>query len=138
MKQKFLVFWCMVSLLTGCTANYELSLGDDDFHSSRLARIDQVIQAAVAGGEIPGAVVLVSRGGDTDLLKAYGFADLESNKVMQTDAIFRIASMTKMMTTSPPPTQWRHRSDWFVAPALLQRSAMPMVELAGGAALRRG
>jgi len=99
MKQKFLMFWCMVSLLTGCTVNYELSLGDDDFHSSKLARIDQVIQAAVAGGEIPGAVVLVSRGGDTDLLKAYGFANLDSNKVMQTDAIFRIASMTKAVTS---------------------------------------
>ena len=99
MKLKFFLLSCMLTLLSACTAHYELTVGDDDFSSSRLARIDQLIDQAVANGEIPGAVVMVSRGGDTDLLKAYGYADLASGKVMQTDAIFRIASMTKAITS---------------------------------------
>jgi CubicO group peptidase (beta-lactamase class C family) len=99
MKLKLLLLASLLTLLSACTAHYELTLGDDDFNPSRLARVDQVVDQAIANGEIPGAVVLVSRGGNIDLLKAYGYADLASGKVMQTDAIFRIASMTKAITS---------------------------------------
>jgi CubicO group peptidase (beta-lactamase class C family) len=93
-----LMLSCLLVVLSGCAAQAELN-ADGDFNSSRLARIDSVVGRAVANGEIPGAVVLVSRGGDTDFLKAYGHADLESGTVMRTDAIFRIASMTKAITS---------------------------------------
>jgi CubicO group peptidase (beta-lactamase class C family) len=99
MKLKLTLLSCLLVLLSGCTAQYELTIGDDDFDSTRLALVDSLVDQAIENGEIPGAVVLISRGGDTDLLKAYGFADLDSRKAMQTDAIFRIASMTKAVTT---------------------------------------
>lgn len=99
MKLKFFLLSGALMLLSACTAHYELTVGDDDFSTTRLAQIDQLVDKAVANGEIPGAVVMVSRGGDTDLLKAYGYADLASGKAMETDAIFRIASMTKAITS---------------------------------------
>jgi len=99
MKLKLTLLSCLLVLLSGCTAHYELTVGDDDFDSTRLTLVDQLVDQAMKDGEIPGAVVMVSRGGNTDLLKAYGFADLDSRKTMQTDAIFRIASMTKAITS---------------------------------------
>ena len=99
MKLKLTLLSCLLVLMSGCTAQNELTIGDGDFDSTRLALVDSLVDKAIEEGEIPGAVVWISRGGDTDLLKAYGFADLDSRKAMQTDAIFRIASMTKAITS---------------------------------------
>ena len=46
-------------------------------------------------GEIPGAVVLIARNGKIVMFDAFGFRDREAKAPMTTDAIFRIASMTK-------------------------------------------
>ena len=62
-------------------------------------RIDTAIIAEVEAGRIPGAVALVSRKGETIYHKSFGFADIEAQKAMQNDSIFRIASMTKAVTT---------------------------------------
>jgi CubicO group peptidase (beta-lactamase class C family) len=43
--------------------------------------------------------VYIARNGQTVKLQAYGLQDIESAKPMQTDAIFRIASMSKAVTT---------------------------------------
>jgi CubicO group peptidase (beta-lactamase class C family) len=50
-------------------------------------------------GEIGGAVALVLRDGETVYERAFGFADREANRRMTTDAIFRIASQTKALTS---------------------------------------
>jgi CubicO group peptidase (beta-lactamase class C family) len=99
MKMKFLLLSGLLTMLMGCSAHYELSMGDDDFDSTRMERINRVINDAITRGEIPGAVVLVSKDNNTDLLKAYGFADMASGKLMETDTIFRIASMSKAVTS---------------------------------------
>lgn len=67
--------------------------------AERLTRIDNAIAAEVAEGKIPGAVALVLRNGEIAYYKSFGFADIDSNKPMQLDSIFRIASMTKAVTT---------------------------------------
>lgn len=69
------------------------------FIASRLSRIDDAINAEVAAGKIPGAVVLVARNGSIAYYKSFGFADIESKTPMQNDNIFRIASMTKAITS---------------------------------------
>lgn len=99
MKHRVAILLCLLVSLSACTAHSEMTVSDADFDSNRLQRIDQVVNTAMDRGEIPGAVVMVSRGGNTDLLKAYGSADLEAGKPMQTDSIFRIASMTKAITS---------------------------------------
>lgn len=70
------------------------------FDASRLARIDQALQAYVDNNEIAGAVALVLRDGRPVYEKAVGWADKESGRRMTTDAIFRIASQSKAITST--------------------------------------
>ncbi|MDA1371728.1 MAG: serine hydrolase [Proteobacteria bacterium] len=69
------------------------------FVLERLGRIDAVINAEIASGKIPGAVALVARNGKIAYFKSFGFADIESQTPMQKDNMFRIASMTKAITS---------------------------------------
>jgi CubicO group peptidase (beta-lactamase class C family) len=58
-----------------------------------LAGIDEFAQVAMKAKYFKGAVVLVARHGQISYLKSYGEAS--QDKPMQTDSIFRLASMTK-------------------------------------------
>lgn len=69
------------------------------FDPARLQRLDAAVQDNIDAGRLAGAVVLITRDGKPAQLKAYGLQDLERHKPMQTDAIFRIASMSKAVTT---------------------------------------
>jgi CubicO group peptidase (beta-lactamase class C family) len=69
------------------------------FDVARLTRIDSALQRAVDRAEIAGAVALVLRDGQTVYERAFGWADKEANRRMTTDAIFRIASQTKALTS---------------------------------------
>ena len=69
------------------------------FDVGRLTRIDSVLQRAVDRSEIGGAVALVLKDGQTVYEKAFGWADREANRRMTPDAIFRIASQTKALTS---------------------------------------
>lgn len=65
----------------------------------RLARLDSVFQRQVAEGRVAGAVGLVLRGGQVAWQGAFGWADREAGRRMTPDAIFRIASQTKAVTS---------------------------------------
>lgn len=65
------------------------------FSSERLQRVDAAMEKWIAAGDIPGGVVLIAREGRIVHLKAYGHADIASNRPARTDSIYRIASMTK-------------------------------------------
>lgn len=69
------------------------------FHPDRLRRIDGFMQQYVDSNRIAGAVGLVLRNGQVVYERAVGFADRESGKRMAPDALFRIASQTKALTT---------------------------------------
>jgi CubicO group peptidase (beta-lactamase class C family) len=71
---------------------------DSGMSSERLKRIHEAMERHVDAGEISGAVTLVARRGKLVHLEAHGLMDIESKKPMATDAIFRIASMTKPVT----------------------------------------
>ena len=66
--------------------------------TERLQRIRQAMERHIEAGEISGAVTLVARHGKIVHFQAHGLMDLETNKPMMPDAIFRIASMTKPIT----------------------------------------
>lgn len=63
------------------------------------ASIDRFLKAYVDANRIGGAVVLVLRDGKVSYEKAVGWADREAKRPMTTDAIFRIASETKPITS---------------------------------------
>lgn len=69
------------------------------FSAARLARIGECVEGYIERGEIAGAVTLAWRHGETAWLDARGLADEASARPMQTDTLFRIASMTKPVTT---------------------------------------
>jgi CubicO group peptidase (beta-lactamase class C family) len=69
------------------------------FDETRLTRIDSALQRAVDRDEIGGAVALVLRDGQPVYERAVGWADREASRRMTTDAIFRIASQTKALTS---------------------------------------
>jgi len=62
--------------------------------------INRTMTEYVARGRASGVVTLVARGGKVVHLAAVGKADLAAGRTMRTDAIFRIASMTKPITAT--------------------------------------
>jgi CubicO group peptidase (beta-lactamase class C family) len=67
--------------------------------SARLERLAAVIRGDVARKLIPGAVLAIARGGRLAYAEAFGWRDREAGAPMSADAIFRVASMTKPITS---------------------------------------
>ena len=74
--------------------------------SERIARIDQMVAGEVLNGNLPGAVALIARNGKIVFWKAYGMADNQAGNEMKRDAIFRIASQTKAITSTAVMMLW--------------------------------
>lgn len=67
------------------------------FSPDALARIDQFFADEIARDRIPGAVIAIAREGKLAYYKAIGYHDKTAGVPMKTDAIFSLASMTKVM-----------------------------------------
>ena len=67
--------------------------------AERFQRLHQGMQGFVDRKEVSGIVTLVTRDGRTADMHAVGFQDVDSKTPMRTDTIFRIASMTKPITS---------------------------------------
>ncbi len=62
-------------------------------------RLDAFLRSAVASSDVPGIVAMVVDGHRTIYAGASGKADVARNQPMRPDSIFRIASMTKPVTS---------------------------------------
>ena len=69
------------------------------FSSARLETLASVVRRDVERRLIPGAVVLLARGGRVGFAEAFGFQDRDAGIPMALGSVFRIASMTKPMTS---------------------------------------
>src|SRR5699024_10178004 len=69
------------------------------FLFKQLKRLRDSIEEGVRNNELPGAVVLIARNGRIAMFEACGFRDKDAKAPMKTDSIFRIASMTKPITS---------------------------------------
>ena len=69
------------------------------FDPARLQRLDAVIQDHVDRKQIAGAIMFIARDGQTAHQQTYGMQDIEAARPMAPDAIFRIASMSKAVTS---------------------------------------
>ena len=65
----------------------------------RLGRIAGVMKQEIEKGHFPGAVTLIARRGEIVHFEAHGFLDAAKTKPMAKDSIFRMASMTKAITS---------------------------------------
>ncbi|SPP99769.1 conserved exported hypothetical protein [Candidatus Sulfobium mesophilum] len=70
-------------------------------HAVQLAAIAGIVEKAVRNGNTPGAVVLVGNRGKVVYRRSFGYRALEPEKIPMTeDAIFDLASVTKVVSTT--------------------------------------
>ena len=69
------------------------------FSSDRLGKISEFVDREVAAGNLVGAVTLVARHGQVVFFESAGRYGIEDNRPMDKDALFRVFSMTKPITT---------------------------------------
>lgn len=67
--------------------------------SPHVSQLKLDLEGAVAAGTIPGAIVVVQRDGHRLADVTVGFANLEQRQPLQRDAIFRLYSMSKPLTS---------------------------------------
>ena len=65
------------------------------FASSRLARIDATMAAAIEAGRAPGTITVVARRGNVVHTGVHGYLDSERRNPLPIDALFRMYSQTK-------------------------------------------
>ena len=85
--------------MTGLALPYAECPEQVGLSSLRLQHAASLISQDIERGLIPGGVLAVARGGRLAYCEAFGFRDREAGAPMTADAIFRIASMTKPMTS---------------------------------------
>jgi CubicO group peptidase (beta-lactamase class C family) len=72
---------------------------DVGLSGSRLYKIDHLTQRYINEGKLPGTITLVARRGEVVHLSCQGKMDVEADKDMDDDTIFRIYSMSKPVTS---------------------------------------
>jgi CubicO group peptidase (beta-lactamase class C family) len=72
---------------------------DQGFDADRLDRVADLCHWYVDEGKLPGTSVLVARRGHVVYRDVYGMADVERERKLADDTIFRIYSMTKPITS---------------------------------------
>jgi len=103
MKTRFLLFFFLICIHflavaqpAVLTEGAPALVGMSD---KKLAQIDQFIQDYVNKGYIPGGVFLIARDNQIVYYKNFGFRTTDKKAAYQKDDIFRIASMTKAVTS---------------------------------------
>jgi CubicO group peptidase (beta-lactamase class C family) len=69
------------------------------FSAEGLKRVGAYFENEVATGKLPGAVVLIQQHGKPVYFESFGFRDVAAHTPMTKDAIFRIYSMSKPITS---------------------------------------
>jgi len=100
---KTIVHACTVLLLVYPVLGQELPIAapqEVGLSPERLNRIDKVVTSYIDENKIAGAVTMVARRGKIAHFKSFGMMDIDGAKPMRKDAMFRIASMTKPITST--------------------------------------
>lgn len=77
-----------------------------DFVQAGLAQIPPALQAVVDAGDLSGFVTLIWRKGEVAQVNTVGHRDVEAGLPMTRDTLFRIASMTKPVTSIAALMLW--------------------------------
>ena len=93
------LIFCCAALITAQDLAKPITPEDVGFSSERLGRVTLFFQSEVDKGTIPGAVLLVARNGNVVYCQSLGYQEREKKIAMKPDAIFRIFSMTKPITS---------------------------------------
>ncbi len=99
--KKIIFALTIIFLVSGCSqtsSTFDLP-ENQGVSTERLDRIDTYLNKAIEKNQIPGAVALIRRNNKIIYNKAFGYSDVENKIMYSTDDIFRIASMTKAVTS---------------------------------------
>ena len=99
--KKIIIYSFISILLSSCNNEEKIHLNLD-----KLSDLDEMIQNEIKANNIPGAVVLVGNEKEILFHKAYGIKNPISNENYELDDIFRIASMTKAITSFAVVKLW--------------------------------
>lgn len=100
------VFVAIAALLMACTPRpaqgiRHASPASAGMDAQRLALIDSTVEASIAAGDIPGAVVGIVRGNALLYEKAFGYKALVPEKIPMTiETLFDLASVSKCVSTT--------------------------------------
>ena len=102
MKSLVFVAGCGCILLGGARAGElpQATPQDVGLSAAKLERVKNLVQNAVDKNQTAGAIVLIARHGKVAYLQTFGRLNARADKPMPQDAIFRIHSMTKPITTA--------------------------------------
>ena len=76
----------------------EVDAAEVGLDATRLARVDDHFKRFVDDGRLPGWLIAVARHGQVVHLSTYGHRDVEEDRPVELDTVFRIYSMTKPIT----------------------------------------
>lgn len=102
--QSLILAFCLILTSAGfvsADSDVALPTADPVDHGMSQELLDQIptrLSALVDGKKVPGFVTLVARDGKVVHFEAFGSMDVEREKPMRTDTIFRMYSMTKPVT----------------------------------------
>src|SRR6478672_2674515 len=101
MKKRLLfVLFITISLITFSQQKFsEVAPETQKFSTERLQRIDNMIKSYIDAGKLNGATAFIARNGKIVYYRGFGYDDKANNKPMKRDAIFRIASQSKAITS---------------------------------------
>lgn len=96
-----LYFSCGITLIFAQANSFSPAKTAEEvgFNSTRLQRVDDFLNGFIRDGKAPNAVTFVAQNGKIVHHKAYGYSNLEQKTPLHTDAIFRIASQSKLVTS---------------------------------------
>mgnify|MGYP000085429581 CR=1 FL=1 len=106
-----LVFFLLILLFTSnfyaqkSAILQEVASANAGISPERIDRIDAMLQEAIKENQVPGVVALIARNGKIVYHKAYGIAN-EKGDQLDKNAIFRIASQTKAITSTAVMMLW--------------------------------
>lgn len=101
-KTRWLLVLCLPALFTSITHGQSVAKvtpQEAGLSSTALRQIDVQLEQTVERKQVAGAVALLARDGKLAYFRAKGFQDVEAGKEMTTDTLFRIASMSKPVTS---------------------------------------
>src|SRR6187397_2434784 len=83
----------------GQSQTIQIGTKNNNVDYERLAKIDGLVNEYISKNWLTGAVSIVIKDNQVVQFKGYGFADVGTKKPMKNDAIFRIMSQTKAITS---------------------------------------
>ncbi len=121
MKNKFTILFIPILILAFNAVVYSQVLTKTEpeaagMSSERLEKLTNVIQTYIDEQKVPGGVFLVSRGGNLVYYKSFGMRNNKSGEAYRLNDIFRIASMTKAITTTAVMQLYEQGKLWLDEP----------------------